>query len=152
MKKACGIYITNSYFKIVTMYRLESGIYIISNPIYLLPKNSTLDVLFNKVIESLDESRELKIEEEKSFRLGRNLLKFLKEKSFKNLYQNSIVYSIYLDENHLSIESYIYDNKSIGLLVNEGKDFIINGKEDIRYIIQELVINNTKLSNIGNAG
>ena len=87
--KAVFVYKTGKNFKIVTNYELESGSYISSEPIYILPLDIKKDEFIKKLFEALNYSRKLTEDEEDTYWLGKNLLKKLKETSFDKLYRTS---------------------------------------------------------------
>jgi len=117
--KACQIYKTKSNYKIVTMYRLESGSYIISHPICILPLDVSHLVFANKLQEALAHSREISETEEELFWLGNTLLKELKEHTYHDFYNNSTSCIISLQEQIYLLEPHKYLGKGKGLVVDE---------------------------------
>lgn len=102
--RACSIYKTKNKLKITTMYRLESWAYIESNPIIILPIESSLEQIKNAIFSSICNSRELSQKEEFFYKLGtKKLLKSLQEISFKKLYNNSTSCNIFIENNIVEV-------------------------------------------------
>lgn len=126
--KACQIYKTKKHYKIATMYRLESGSYILSNPIFIIPLEANDKELSVKIFEAIKNSRLIYESEEDDIWLGTQLLKELKEKSYNDLYKNSGSCTIYLEKGLLEIEP----NKYLGK--NEGLEAIQEKKSKFDYV------------------
>lgn len=93
---------TKNKYKIVTWYKRESGSYLASNPIYILPLSSEIDEISNKIFLALNTSKELKENEEDEYRLGNKIfLKNLKETSLTKLYRESKSCFISIDNSNL---------------------------------------------------
>lgn len=122
--KACQIYKTKKFYKIATLYKRETGSYIISNPITILLNDIDTESLCKSIFQSLEASRLISEKEENLFYI--NLLKELKEKSYNNLYKNSISCSIYLEKNIIEIEPNRYLGKNEGLEAVPEKIFKMN--------------------------
>lgn len=138
--KAVHIYLTKKSFKITTMYKLESGSYIESNPIYILPSEVSLEELSNKISFSLGASKQISEREEDNYWLGNKLLKLLKESSFNKLYENSKSCILYIEKNKKIIEPQKFIGKDNGLAVKEEK--IVELKSDISDIeLIEAIVN-----------
>lgn len=119
--KAVHIYLTKKNYKVVTTYRLESGSYIDSNPIFILPENVDKEELSLKISLALEASRQLSEKEEDKYWLGNKLLKELKESSFNKLYENSKSCKIYIKNNRKVIQPYKCLGKNQGLTVDESR-------------------------------
>lgn len=119
--KAVHVYLTKKSFKITTMYRLESGSYIDSNPIYILPTEVSLEELSNKISSCLVASKQLSEKEEDSYWLGNKLLKLLKESSFNKLYEASNSCIVYTEKNRTIIKPYKFKGKDQGLVVDQDR-------------------------------
>ena len=119
--KGLEIYRTSKFYKIVTMYRRESGAYMLSKPIYIVSIEKSIEELSNAIFSSLEASRSIKESEEDNLWLGNKLLKELKERSFNNLYKNSTSCCVFfnkkglLSKGMIEIEPYKYSGKDEGL-------------------------------------
>lgn len=105
--KCCHIFKTSTSYKIITMYYRETGSYFSEAPVYILPLNSTIDDLCDKIFQSLNSSS--KITEKDYFKKDgsiKNYLKLLKEKSLKQLYSTSNSCSVSLTNNRIEIIPY----------------------------------------------
>ena len=117
--KGLMIYKTLKNYKIVTLYKRQSGSYIISYPVTILPKDIDIDTLCESITESLRKSRSISEKEEELFDI--NLLKELKEKSYDNLYKNSKSCIVYITNQEISIEPNIYRVPRNGLITDKEK-------------------------------
>lgn len=124
--KAVHIYLTKKNYKVVTMYRLESGSYISSNPIFILPFDIDKEELSSKIFLALKTSRHLSEKEEDEYWLGNKLLKTLKESSFNKLYENSKSCAVYWEKTRIVIKPYEYQGNNQGLAVNKEKILELN--------------------------
>ena len=113
--KLVQIYKTNKDFKICTLYKLESGSYITSEPIFIIPIDVRLENLESKLHKALNTSRNLSESEEDEFWLGNNLLKKMKETSFDKLYRTSLSCNVSLIDDIASIIPQKYAGKNRGL-------------------------------------
>lgn len=113
--KAIQVYLSKNNYKILTMYRLESWSYLLSEPIFILPENINKKILTEKIFYALDSSREISQSEENNYRLGKDLLRKLKETSFDKLYNTSVSCSVFLNNNILTVTPHIYLGKGSGL-------------------------------------
>lgn len=95
---------TKDSYKILTMYRLESWLHILSEPIFILPLDIEKEEITNKFFEALNNSRNLSESEEESFRLDNKLLlKRMKESSFNKLYMSSSACDVSLKQDEIII-------------------------------------------------
>jgi hypothetical protein len=118
--KAAQIYLTKKNFKIVTMYKLDSGSYILSQPIFILDKTVEYEELSKYISLALDNSKELSEKEEDKYRIGSKLLlKSLKETTFNKFYETSVSCGIYVENNNVTIEPYEFKGKDQGLVEDE---------------------------------
>jgi len=119
--KSVQIYLTRKNYKILTMYQLESGAYIASEPIFVLPKEIEVNELSLKIADALQASRQLSESEKDKYWLGTKLLKMMKESSFNKLYETSKSCGIYLGGDKVSIEPYKFDGKNQGTSADESR-------------------------------
>lgn len=117
--KSIEIFKTNKEFKIITLYMLQSGSYIASNPIFIFPADVEVKDLSNSISEALKESRILNESEEDKFWLGNGLLKKIKESSFNKFYATSSSCYISLVNGIISIIPQKYMGKDQGLEMQE---------------------------------
>ncbi len=103
--KLIQIYKTESEYKIMTMYRAESGLYSADTPIYIVPVASDLNFISEKIFSALNESKS--IPDEKEPPRGKELLKLIKEGSFLNLYKKSTSCMLSIDGDSFLIEPQI---------------------------------------------
>jgi hypothetical protein len=115
--KALSIYKTEKNYKIITMYLKDTGTYILKDPIFFLDLDVDAVKLGEIIFESLNKSRKITSSEDNFS--SKELLKKLKESSFKKLYQNSTSCCIYLEKNLITIEPQICINPNEGLEVVE---------------------------------
>ena len=116
--KAVQVYLTKKNYKIMTMYRLESWSYIISEPIYILPKEVEVKELSSKIFDALQSSKQLLESEEEQYRLGNKLfLQTIKESSLNKFYEASKSCGVYKNGNKICIEPYKFDGKDQGISV-----------------------------------
>lgn len=119
--KSIHLYKTSKHYKIVTQYKLVSGSYLLSEPIYILPIDSKIEVLADKIYEALNTSRRISEAEEEHMWLGIKLLKQMKESSFEGLYRDSASCWISIGSGKISIEPYKYLGKGKGLNIDENR-------------------------------
>ena len=101
MEKSCSIYKTEKHYKMHPFYTTSTGLYRAGPPVFILDKNINNKELLDKIFECLQHSREVSEEEEEKilFTTNKEMLRALKEKSFKKLYSQSKSISIDFDEN-----------------------------------------------------
>ncbi len=151
--KSIHIFKINGKYKVATCYKLDSGIYISSHPVTILPENVELEKLSEVIFRSLEESRMLKISEEDQFYLGtKGYLKSLKEKSFKNLYTKSSSCAVSLKNNCIVVQLYKIAYNGRGLEEDKNKCYETAFLEDnllemTNFIIDKLTLNE-KLNHI----
>ncbi len=126
--KSIQIYKTNKNFKILTLYKLSSGSYIASEPIFILDSDIELKILGDKILEALNASHTLKESEEDKFWLGTNLLKKIKASSFNKFYETSTICDVSFDNKTITITKLKYLGKNKGL--EEGEVYKIAYNED----------------------
>lgn len=125
--KSIQIYLSKEHYKVLTMYRLESWSYIISEPIYILPDNIEKKELSSKIFNALESSCELSESEEDKYRLGnKELLKRMKESSFNKLYGSSKSCSVDLKDNLVTVTPQKYLGKGAGLEEEVGQALKLN--------------------------
>ena len=117
IKKSIQVYKTDKYYKIITMYRTESWMYLLGEPVFLLPLDITAGELAKVILEGLNHSRSISESEEDIIRNNnkQSLLKQIKEKSYDNLYKNSTSCNIYVESQEITIEPNIYLGSREGL-------------------------------------
>jgi hypothetical protein len=145
--KTCEIYKTSKNYIIITESSSDIGLGISDDPIYVIPINSTINELEEKVFDCLNSSRvgiyTPKRDEWASWQ-KEQLLK-MGQKSFDLLYKNSSSCSLKLEDNILSICPRSLTRKHKGLVLVE-KDIIkldlndINKDQAIKKIIEALSI------------
>jgi hypothetical protein len=116
--KAVEIYKTESHYKVVTMYLLESGSYIGSEPVFIVPIKSKVEAIWSKISKSLAASRQLSESEEDRYWLGNKLLKVMQESSFNALYKSSRACGVFVGADTTRIDSYKFVGKNEGLVVD----------------------------------
>lgn len=114
--KKIEIFKTEKKYIILTMYQLESGSFISSEPIYILPLHSEIEDFASFIIDALKLSRKLNESEENSYWLGKNLLKKMREPSFEKLYRESVSCQLNIENESLFIIPRKYLGKNKGLL------------------------------------
>lgn len=113
------VYRTKKNYKILTQYQLESGSFISSEPIHLLPLDIDKKEIAGKIFEALNSSRILSEREEDDFWLGNKLLKKIKETSFNKFYQLSTSCRVSKREDLVIIAPRKYLGKDKGLFTEE---------------------------------
>lgn len=146
--KGVHIYMTKNYFKIATMYKLESGSYIDSNPIYIVSKDTSIEEISSKIASALKSSKKISEKEEDIYWLGNKLLKELKETSFNKLYENSKSCVVYVVDSETIIKPYEFKGKENGLIVDEDK--VVKLKSEINHIDLTKIIMNLLMGNVSN--
>lgn len=143
--KGCSIYKTKKAYKIVTMFRRESWAYLLSKPIFILPLETNIEELSEKIFGSLTSSRSISEDEEDNFDI--NLLKEIKEKSYNQLYKNSASCDIFLKESIIEIIPLKYAGKNQGLdeIADQIKEISYSKEKELE--ITSLIIN--KLDELG---
>lgn len=122
--KSCCIYKTKKHFKIVTMYLTDTGSYVLRGPVHILDLNVSVEELREKIFDSLNASREIPHPENSFFK---ELIKKMKEPSFKSLYQNSTSCNLFLENNILTIEPNRCKDP------NEGLEVVVEDIQKIEY-------------------
>jgi hypothetical protein len=92
MIKRCEVYKTKKEFKIITQNTTSDGFGMASNPIYILPIDTSKEELYKSVGKALDQSKtNVSFPSEKNLydKYINELLCSLKEKSMGNLYRNN---------------------------------------------------------------
>jgi len=139
--KACSIYKTNKKFKIVTVCPTNTGTYVLREPIYILPQNVDERELGNKIIDSLNSSKEVSYYEDSIGAKG--ILKLMKEASYRKLYLNSSSCTMYLEDNTLTIKPNICKDPNAGLEVVEQDiqrmDYSESRKTEIAYRVVKIL-------------
>ena len=137
------IYKTSKNYKILTQYKLESGSYISSEPIFILPIDVNKEEMESKLFEALEASRDLSESEEDDFWLGNKLLKKLKESSFDKLYKSSCSCHVSLIDGIFSITPQKYVGKNVGLDILEDravKFFYDNNRSEVLEKITQVLL------------
>ena len=110
--KACKIYKTKKNYKIITLYKTDTGTYISNSPVYILPISSNIEEFGKLIKDSLTASNLIPYPKEN---FSTQLLKDLKESSFKKLYANSTSCGLFLNKEKLEIITYKCINPEEGL-------------------------------------
>ena len=110
--KACKIFKTKKNYKIVTLYKADTGTYISNSPVYILPISCNIEEVGKLIRDSLKTSNLIPYPKEN---FSTQLLKDLKEPSFKKLYANSTSCGLFLDKEKLEIIPYKCINPEEGL-------------------------------------
>jgi hypothetical protein len=139
--KACSIYKTEKNYKIITLYPVSSGIFLEQAPIFILPLNTSIEELKNTIFESINASRLMSYKEFQKKYSIKDYLKILKEKSLKNLYQNSSHCNIYLRNNILEICPSKYSEKYKGFETDEIRSKKMSFSKENELIITKEIIN-----------
>lgn len=135
--KACEIYKTKKSYKIATMYRTDTWIYISNEPIFILPIDVAIEEFKNTIFKSLEASKEIPYPEES---LSKEFLKSMKESSFMSLYKNSSNCNIYFEDNIIEIQPNKCINPREGLFpVNEDIVKIPYSKDKEMEIVNEII-------------
>jgi hypothetical protein len=138
--KCIEIYKTNKDFKILTLYKLEAGSYMTSEPIFIMPGDVKLEDLGDKIYEALNASRNLLESEEDKFWLGSKLLKKIKESSFDKFYEASVSCSVSFSDGIVSIAPQKYLGKNQGLEILEDRAYRVTLDKNNRLeVIQKLM-------------
>lgn len=136
MKKRCAIYKTKKEYKIVTVYQRESWILHDKDPVFIIPITSSNEKLGECIFSSLNSSGTIKDSELIS---SKELLKLIKESSFKSLYKNSTSCMISLDKERIELIPY-KEAKDRGLdEVKEDKKTIDYSKENESFIVATII-------------
>lgn len=138
--KSINIYKLRDELKIETLYLREHSAYMISEPIFILPINSSKEEIANKVFEALEASRVIKEFEEDNFWLGNKLLKLLKEKSFDKLYFSCTSCSIRLKDDSIEIMPYKYAGYKQGMTEVQEDVIVLPYKIEDKNLIIEKVL------------
>lgn len=138
--KSINIYKLRDELKIETLYLREHSAYMISEPIFILPINSSNEEIANKVFEALEASRVIKEFEEDDFWLGNKLLKLLKEKSFDKLYFSCTSCSIRLKDDSIEIMPYKYAGYKQGMTEVQEDVIVLPYKIEDKNLIIEKVL------------
>jgi hypothetical protein len=110
--KACEIYRTRKHYKIVTLYQLEAGRFTSNKPVFVIDVNVNLEDLYKYILESLSESKIVSYDEYYKKTIShKELLKEIKESSYKKLYENSTSCIIHFDNDMIEIIPYQIDVK-----------------------------------------
>ncbi|WP_027879246.1 hypothetical protein [Mesoflavibacter zeaxanthinifaciens] len=113
MYKSTFISLKKDFIRIYTGYRTESWLTIHSKPIYVLPLGSDESVIKKSLIDCFNQSREIsQKEEDEKYYLGNELLKLLKEKSWKSSYDASTCQITYNNENGFILYFTKYNSKT----------------------------------------
>jgi hypothetical protein len=137
--KSIQVYKTKKDFKIVTLYKRESDSYIISDPIFIMPIDTKLEDLENKLFEALNTSRTLKESEEDKFYSG-NLLKKIKESSFNKFYAGSSSCYVSLEKGIISITPQKYMGNNQGLEREDDKTYQVTLNDNNRLeVVKDLI-------------
>lgn len=144
MKKSIQIYKTNKFYKIITMYRTESGSYIDGEPVFLIPLDATLQEFSKVILEGLNHSRLISESEEAVIWDNRRLLlKEIKEKSYDDLYKNSTSCDITIENEEITIEPNIYLGSREGLVTDKERivklPFLEDKHLEITKVIMEIL-------------
>ena len=121
------------------MYKLKSGSYILSEPIFILPIDCIQSDFIDTVFISLGKSREILESEEDMYWLGNTLLKKMKESSFDKLYRNSVSCIVSIKNNFLNIVPQKYVSKELGLNIQEEKSFLFSLESSNNSLIAEKI-------------
>ncbi|ASW73967.1 hypothetical protein IQ37_18430 [Chryseobacterium piperi] len=101
--KACKIYKTKENYKIITLYKTDTGTYVSDTPIFIISISDDTEELGKRVAESLAASKLISYPKEN---ISKKVLKEMKESSFKKLYSNSISCGLFLDKEKLEVIPY----------------------------------------------
>lgn len=114
-------------YKILTHYKLDSGSYISSDPIFIVNMNEE-EELISAIKSALESSKELSEDEEDDYWLGNLLLKKIKESSFNKLYSRSLSCMISLEGKCVKITKLNFLGNNKGLERDEEKSVITDYK------------------------
>lgn len=132
--KIIEIFKTKKEYKIITLYKLESGSYISSLPISILEIESSIDNLYDEINRLLNHSRKISSKEEQKFWLGSDLLKHLKIASFKKLYTSSSSCNVTFINDEFRVITKIYDTKLKALI--ESDNILTFEKNDFKSLVE----------------
>lgn len=110
--KACQIFKTQKEYKIITMYKTDTGSYKLMEPIFILPNTIEKGKFTISVYDSLNSSKLIKNPESNN---SKELLQKLKETSFNKFYQKSKCCMLFVENDKVVIEPQIYSTKFKGL-------------------------------------
>lgn len=137
--KSIHIYKTKKDYKIITFYKLESGSYIGSDPVFVMPIDVSSEDLAGKLFEALNASRTLKESEEDKFWLGNGLLKKIKETSFNKFYATSLSCNVSFDKGIIILTPYKYTGKDQGLEMEESRTYRVALEKNNRLEVVEKI-------------
>lgn len=135
--KYCKIFKTKTKYKIVTMYKTDTGSYKLLDPIFLLSSEISKEELMNNIFNSLSAS---KIIVNPNMDTSKELLKKLKESSYKELYKKSGSCMIGLkSDKTILIEPQLYSPEIRSLIVDESKVVEIELKTGNNEISEKII-------------
>ena len=134
---SCLVFNTRNNYKIITESYTDVGLLITDEPVFILKKPVSNQVLWLAIYDCLKSSR-LKIKQPKRDEWGtwqKNMLKLLQETSFDKLYKTSSSCQVKLENDELFLFQYKYKPK-IGLLANQiaNHTFVFNENHYDEYI------------------
>jgi len=119
------------------MYKTDTGSYKLFEPVFFLPIATEKEELYNKIFESLSSSKTIK---NPGIDTSKELLKSIKESSFKSLYKNSSSCMIGLKTDEiLLIEPQIYSYEIRALIEDENRVEEINLNMGVDVVIEKII-------------
>lgn len=137
--KACQIFKTQKEYKVITMYKTDSGSYKLMDPIYILPHDIEKEKLTLSILACLNSS---KLIENPQINNSKELLQKLKETSFNKFYQKSKCCMLFVDDNEVVIEPQKYSTKFRGLETARNEVITLKSKSENEIVEQILKVLN----------
>ncbi|MBO4739637.1 MAG: CdiI family contact-dependent growth inhibition immunity protein [Bacteroidales bacterium] len=142
-KRLISIYKTMKHYAILTAYQTESGIWLFSDPVYILSLDITEEEFAKVISDGLAHSRSISEKEENIFRSNNKLLKRMKERSWSNLYKTSKSCTIEIENNEIIIEPWILSSTQRGLVSDEERvvklEFSKSNYVDVAQIVIDIL-------------
>ena len=131
--KGCDIYKTDKEYKIITMYKTDSGLYHLDEPVFFLPISSSKEELLYAIQKSISVSKLIKDPLQSDLK---DFLRIVKERSLTRFYKSSVCCSLYIEGDDATIEPRIYLGR--GLVPDSDRRIILkNFREE--ELIEEIV-------------
>ena len=130
--KGCDIHKTDKEYKIITMYKTDSGLYHLDEPVFFLPISSSKEELLYAIQKSISVSKLIKDPPSNL----KDFLRIVKERSLTRFYKSSVCCSLYIEGDDATIEPRIYLGR--GLVPDSDRRIILkNFREE--ELIEEIV-------------
>ncbi|WP_165044281.1 hypothetical protein [Dysgonomonas sp. ZJ709] len=141
--KSCVIYRTDKEYKIVTESETDTGLFISDTPVYILPLAISDEILKDKIINCLENSKTgVKMPEtrEKFSKWQKEQLANLQEKNFSSLYKKSKSCLVRIESGQLIIYPYECLDVKKGLTIIDDKVVHFNYLKGVELIATQEII------------